>query len=72
MSDYAFPSAPTPEELAKYDLNDLGNAMRLIRLIGGTIDDADQVDARHVTLLFQLGAGWIGFNGRYWDRPYGE
>lgn len=72
MNEYAFASAPTPEELAKFDPNDLGNAMRLIRLIGGAIDDDGGVDAGEARLLFQLGGGWIGFNGRYWDRPYGE
>lgn len=72
MSEFGFASAPTPEQLAGYDMNDLGNAMRLIRLIGGVVTDDGDVDAQGATLLFQLGGGWIGFNGKYWDRPYGE
>jgi putative DNA primase/helicase len=70
--EFAFGSAPSPEELAGYDLNDLGNAMRLIRLAGGVVLDDGEVDASAARLLYQLGAGWIGFNGRYWDRPFGE
>lgn len=69
---YAYPSAPSPEEMARFDLNDLGNAMRLIRLAGGTIDDDGEVDVTHVTLLYQLGLGWVGYNGRYWDRKFGD
>lgn len=72
VSEYAFAAAPSPEELAGYDLNDLGNAMRLIRLAGGVVEDDGEVDASSARLLYQLGAGWIGFNGRYWDRPFGE
>jgi len=74
FGDLAAPAsgAPSLDELAKFDLNDLGNAMRLIRLVGGAIDDDGDVDATNATLLFLLGAGWVGFNGRFWDRKFGE
>ena len=63
--------APSPEELAKYPLNDLGNALRLIRIAGGRIDMAD-VDKTHCTLLYLMGQGWIGYNGRHWDVKFGD
>lgn len=66
-----FSDAPTPEELARYDLTDYGNAMRLIRLAGGALGD-DDVDTRHVRLLHIMGMGWIGFNGQFWDQKFGE
>jgi putative DNA primase/helicase len=69
---YAYPAAPSPEEMARFDLNDLGNAMRLIRLAGGQIDEDGEVDITHVTLLYQLGLGWVGYNGRYWDKKFGD
>ena len=69
---FAFTGAPTPEELARFDLTDLGNAKRLIRLVGGQFDDAGGVDARRATLLFLIGFGWVGFNGRFWDRELGD
>lgn len=64
--------APTPKELAQYDFNDYGNALRLIRLCGGAIQPGQDPDTTNVTLLFQKGFGWVAFNGRYWDRNYGE
>lgn len=73
-ADGSFDFAPsvTPEELAKFDLNDFGNAMRLIRLMGGIIDDDGTVNVARSTLLYQLGLGWVGYNGRFWDRKFGE
>jgi len=71
MDDNAFPDAPTAKELAGYDLSDYGNAMRLIRLAGGALTD-DGVNIDHVRLLYVIGMGWIGFNGRYWDGKFGE
>lgn len=68
---FSFGGSPSPEELARFDMNDLGNAMRLIRLAGGAIDEDGTVDATSCRLLFQLGGDWIGFNGRHWDRMYG-
>jgi putative DNA primase/helicase len=69
---FSFAAAPSPEELARFDLNDLGSAMRLIRVAGGVIEDDGQVDISRATLLYQLGQGWVGYNGRFWDRRFGE
>lgn len=63
---------PSPERLASFDLNDFGNAMRLILLSGGTVDEYGDVDTTNCRLLYLLGLGWIGFNGRFWDRECGE
>lgn len=68
----SFAPAASPGDLARFDLNDFGNAMRLIRLAGGTISDAGEVEAATCTLLYLMGSGWIGFNGRFWDRKFGE
>lgn len=68
-------SGPSPERLAGFDLNDFGNAMRLILLAGGRIDDeTGEVDTEQVRLLFLLGAGWVGYDDRrgFWDREVGE
>lgn len=65
-------SMPPPERLAAFDLNDFGNAMRLILLTGGEIDGGGEVDTTNCRLLYLLGLGWIGFNGRFWDRECGE
>lgn len=66
------PAGVSPEEMAGFPLNDLGNAMRLILLAGGEVRKDGRVDSRHSRLLFQLGGGWVGFNGQYWDRKHGE
>ncbi len=63
---------PSPADLGRYPLNDLGNAMRLILLAGGSIDPDGEVDATNCRLLHVLGLGWFGFNGRYWDMKFGE
>jgi putative DNA primase/helicase len=64
---------PSPERLARFPFNDLGNAMRLITLAGGAVgDDGAEVDATDSVLLFLLGHGWVGFNGKFWDRKFGE
>jgi len=60
------------EEMARFPLNDLGNAMRFIILAGGAVRKDGSVDATDSTILFLLGVGWIGFNGVHWDRKYGE
>jgi putative DNA primase/helicase len=65
-------AAPAPERLAAFDMNDFGNGMRLILMGGGEIDDDGDVDTTNCRLLYLLGLGWIGFNGRFWDRECGE
>lgn len=65
-------AAPSPERLAQFDMNDFGNAMRLILMGGGEINEDGDVDTTNCRLLFLLGLGWIGFNGRFWDRECGE
>lgn len=64
--------APTPEELAAYELNDYGNAMRFIRQTGGAIDpDAGTIDTSASRVLYLRNRGWIAFNGRHWDLEHG-
>ena len=47
--------------------------MRLILLSGAKVDPkTDDVDTRPGRLLHVTGIGWIGFNGRFWDRKHGE
>jgi putative DNA primase/helicase len=70
--EFEFDDAPTAEELAKFDLNDYGNSRRFIRLIGGVIDPDGDVRTSRCTLLYQLGQGWVGYNGQFWDRKLGE
>jgi putative DNA primase/helicase len=67
------PRAPSDDELSRYDLNDFGNAMRLIRLVGGDVDEDGGVDLRCARLLYLRDAGWIGFDpGRgAWDLLHG-
>jgi putative DNA primase/helicase len=72
MSAFDYAAAPTLEQLADQPMNDLGNAMRLILTIGGRIESDGGVNTDRCTLLFLLGLGWIGFNGRFWDREFGE
>jgi putative DNA primase/helicase len=73
MADgFAYSAAPSPEELARFDLNDYGNAMRLIRLVGGEIDAAGDIDLTAATLLYLREIGWIGWNGRHWDQKLGQ
>ncbi|ESQ82381.1 hypothetical protein AEAC466_17310 [Asticcacaulis sp. AC466] len=62
---------PTAEELAEYDFNDYGNAMRLIRLAGGQVQNG-HVDTSNVRLLYLNGIGWVAYQGAYWDREMGE
>lgn len=62
----------SPEDFARFPLNDIGNAMRLILLAGGDVDLDGYVDATDCRLLFVLGLGWFGFNGQFWDSKFGE
>lgn len=72
MTGYAYAAAPDKGRLARFPLNDLGNGKRLIELVGGVVEDDGKVDTTNATLLFELGRGWIGYNGQFWDRRYGE
>jgi putative DNA primase/helicase len=63
---------PSPEDLARFPLNDIGNAMRLILLAGGSVALTGEVGCESATLLHVLGLGWVGFNGKYWDTEFGE
>ena len=69
---YAFAAAPSPDELAAFDLNDIGNAKRLIRLAGGQFRDDGLPDLSAATLLYVRDNGWIGWNGRHWDLKMGQ
>jgi putative DNA primase/helicase len=71
-SEFLFAVAPKPEDLAALPLNDLGNAQRLIRTVGGMFNGDGTVDARDCHLLYLRERGWIGFNGRFWDLRGGE
>lgn len=46
--------------------------MRFIRMAGGVIDAAGDVDLTLSTVLYLRKRGWIVFNGRYWDLETGE
>lgn len=69
---FAYGAAPSPEELARFDLNDFGNALRLIRLVGGEVDDRGEVRLESAELLYLREIGWIGWNGRHWDLKMGQ
>ena len=71
-NDFTFAAPPSPEELAGYDLNDLGNAYRLMRLAGCRRREDGTWDTSGSTLLFLFGSGWIAFDGRRWDRTHGD
>jgi len=70
---YEFADAPSPEELGRYELNDFGNAMRLVRHVGGEIDGATgEISLGAAILLYQREVGWIGWNGKTWDLKLGQ
>jgi len=71
-SGYEFGDAPGPEELAAFELNDIGNAKRLIRMVGGQFDALGDVDLGGAILLYQREVGWVGWNGRTWDLKLGQ
>lgn len=66
-----FASAPAPTELMRFDLNDLGNARRLIRLAGGAFGDDGKPDLSGARLLYLRDHGWIAFDGKRWDQAMG-
>lgn len=65
-------AAPTPEELAAFELNDYGNAMRFIRMTGGQIDEDGSIDLTCARVLYLRRRGWIAHNGKFWDLERGE
>lgn len=67
----SLPAAPSPRELMWFELNDLGNAKRLIRLAGGVFGDDDQVELGGARLLYLRDHGWIAFDGRRWNLAHG-
>ena len=70
---FAFSGAPSPEELARFDLNDFGNAMRLIRLVGGEVDDAifpARFEIDHVRVYRQKPRGSAAVDGA--DQQLGD
>lgn len=69
---FGFAGSADPEALARFELNDFGNAMRLIALVGGEIDEVGEVDLASATLLYVREIGWIGWNGRHWDLKLGQ
>lgn len=71
-SGYEFGDAPGPEELAAFELNDIGNAKRLIRMVGGQFDALGDVDLGGAILLYQREVGWVGWNGKTWDLKLGQ
>jgi len=66
------PAAPTARELMWYELNDLGNAKRLIRLAGGVFGEDGEADLTGARLLYLRDQGWIAFDGRRWNLAYGQ
>lgn len=70
---YAFTGTPSHEQLAKFDLNDLGNAYRLIMMVGGLVDtETGEIELASATLLYLREIGWIGWNKRHWDQKLGQ
>lgn len=66
------PAAPTARELMWFELNDLGNAKRLIRLAGGVFGDDGEADLTGARLLYLRDQGWIAFDGRRWNLAHGQ
>lgn len=72
FSDFSgLPAAPAPTELMWFELNDLGNAKRLIRYAGGVFGPDGEVDLRGARLLYLREQGWIAFDGKRWDLQRG-
>lgn len=67
-----FSSAPSADELAAFPRNDLGNAQRLVRMVGGRWLDDGTADHTDAVLLYLRNRGWIAYNGRFWDLKAGE
>jgi putative DNA primase/helicase len=72
-SGFEFEVNPSPEDLAAFPLNDLGNAKRLMLLVGCSIDAlTGAIDKSGSRLLYIHNRGWAAFNGSYWDLDLGE
>ena len=69
---FAYSGTPSAEDLSRFDLNDYGNAMRLILHVGGAIDDDGEIELASAQLLYLAEIGWIAFNGRHWDLKMGQ
>lgn len=69
---FDFASAPSAEELAKFELSDLGNAKRFIRTAGGVFDEWGDVDLSACTILYLRHRGWIGFHKGAFNLDRGE
>lgn len=69
---FAFAEPASTEELARYDLSDLGNARRFIRMAGGVFDAAGDAELAACTVLYLRQRGWIAFDGRRFDLERGE
>lgn len=67
-----FASTPSPGELARFPRNDLGNARRLLRMVGGEIGEDGRVDASGAVLLYLRKRGWIAYQNGRWDLEAGE
>ena len=65
------PASPSPTELMWFELNDLGNAKRLIRYAGGQFGDDDQIELKGARLLYLRDHGWIAFDGVRWNLAHG-
>ena len=65
-------SAPSPDELAGYELSDLGNAKRFIRMAGGTFDEWGDVDLSACTVLYLRQRGWTVFYKGAFNLMRGE
>ncbi len=72
MTAFAFAAPPSPEELSKYELSDLGNAKRFIRTAGGTFDEYGDVDLSACTVLYLRRRGWVGFYKGAFNLDRGE
>lgn len=69
---FEFASAPSTEELARYELSDWGNAKRFIRMAGGVFDEYGDPDLSACTVLYLRRRGWIAFSRGCFDLERGE
>ncbi len=72
MLSFDFASAAGVEELANYELSDLGNAKRFIRMAGGVFDEWGDPDLSACTVLYLRRRGWIAFYKGAFNLDRGE